>query len=356
MNTRNRERNFFKTMMNPRASKKDGNMSKTEEGKHGPKQLTLAEATPLKNNGEANVMANSGANAENEVLTELRKLRQENTESFQDLKTSFNRMEAKLTELAARTDDLDHRMDEAERRVSTAEDQQAKHERMISYLLHRETNLANKCDDLENRLRRNNIRLYGIPEQSEKDDMIGFVVNFLKSALKLQEGLEIRVERAHRALGPKPRGTAPPRSIIIRFVDFQVKQVVLQQAWKQRNIQFEGHTIYFDQDYSTEVQKKRKKVREVIKRLKEKNIKAQSPYPAQLRIFLDSGAKVFSSLLEARPTLKELGVNVTLDEREVLEMEMARDAWKTQLGRRRGSAYPKASEIRGFIHREDEDE
>lgn len=122
-------------------------------------------------------------------------------------------------------------MTEAESRVSATEDRQHKHDKMLSYLLRRDINLANKCDDLENRLRRNNIRLYGILEQSEKDDMINFVVFFLKSALKLQDGLDIKMERAHRALGPQPTGTAPPRSIIIRVVDFQVKQAVLRQAW-----------------------------------------------------------------------------------------------------------------------------
>lgn len=38
-----------------------------------------------------------------------------------------------------------------------------------------------------------------------------------------------------------------------------------------------------------DVQKKRKKVREVIKKLKEKNVKAQSLYPAKLTFLLNTG-------------------------------------------------------------------
>lgn len=39
----------------------------------------------------------------------------------------------------------------------------------------------------------------------------------------------------------------------------------------------EGQTIYFNQDYKTEIQTKRKQVREEIKKLREKNVEAQSP-------------------------------------------------------------------------------
>lgn len=100
MNTRLRERDHSKSMLNQKMPKNDVKVSKMGDGKLGPKQLTIAEATPLKTTGEPNaIMANSEANAENDVLTELRKLRKENTESFQDLKTSFTRMENKLMNL-----------------------------------------------------------------------------------------------------------------------------------------------------------------------------------------------------------------------------------------------------------------
>uniref|UniRef100_A0AAV2JN58 Uncharacterized protein n=1 Tax=Knipowitschia caucasica TaxID=637954 RepID=A0AAV2JN58_KNICA len=109
------------------------------------------------------------------------------------------------------------------------------------------------------------------------------------------------------------------------------------RAWKQRDIQYTDNKVYFDQDYSSDVQRKRKRVRDVIKKLQECNIKAQSPYPAQLRIFLASGTKVFPSLLVARSTLEELGVTVDIDDREALEMELAQNSWTSQPGgKRRG--------------------
>lgn len=111
MNTRLRERQSLADMPIQNPSKKEvGKGSKTDEERPGPKQLTLAEATPLKTSGDPNNMAKTGTN---DVLAELRKFRQENSDSFRDLKSSFTRMETKLTEIATRTDDLEQRMTEA---------------------------------------------------------------------------------------------------------------------------------------------------------------------------------------------------------------------------------------------------
>ncbi|KAK7912389.1 hypothetical protein WMY93_012600 [Mugilogobius chulae] len=129
----------------------------------------------------------------------------------------------------------------------------------------------------------------------------------------------------------------------------RVKQVVLQQAWRQRNVQFQGKNVYFDQDYSPEVQRKRKQVREVIKRLKERDIKAQSPYPAQLKLFLDNGTKTFPSLWEAQPTLKALGLNVSVDDRDILEREF-HERWRIQGKQRRDELALTPKEIRAILN------
>jgi hypothetical protein len=64
-----------------------------------------------------------------------------------------------------------------------------------------------------------------------------------------------------------------------------------------------GQKIFFDQDYTSDIQRKRKQVRDVMKLLKEKNIKAQSPFPAKLKIHLGSGTITFTTLADAATTL-----------------------------------------------------
>lgn len=327
---------------NQRQNKKDTRSGKQDEIKSNQKQLTL----------EAS-MANGSNNDESELLVELRKLRRENGDAFQDTKQSLNRLETSVGEIKQQMEKLDKRLTTVEHRVSNAEDRSIRHERALGYLLRREARLTAKQDDMENRLRRNNIRVYGIPEEAEGKEMVPFMVEFFRTTLTLKDDVEIKLERALRAMAPKPKTKASTRSIIVRFLDFSVKQAVLQQAWKQRDITFQGQKVYFDQDYSPDVQRKRKKVREVIKRLREKNIKAQSAYPAQLKVFLDTGVKVFPSLLEAQSFLKELGVAAEIEERDVLERELTQDTWTTQDNRRKRKQLLSPTEIRAISERLD---
>lgn len=327
---------------NQRQNKKDTRSGKQDEIKSNQKQLTL----------EAS-MANGSNNDESELLVELRKLRRENGDAFQETKQSLNRLETSVGEIKQQMEKLDERLTMVEHRVSNAEDRSIRHERALGYLLRREARLTAKQDDMENRLRRNNIRVYGIPEEAEGKEMVPFMVEFFRTTLTLKDDVEIKLERALRAMAPKPKTKASTRSIIVRFLDFSVKQAVLQQAWKQRDITFQGQKVYFDQDYSPDVQRKRKKVREVIKRLREKNIKAQSPYPAQLKVFLDTGVKVFPSLLEAQSFLKELGVAAEIEERDVLERELTQDTWTTQDNRRKRKQLLSPTEIRAISERLD---
>lgn len=294
-------------------------MGKNDDPKTKQKQLTL----------NAN-LTNNESGTEQLMLKELRKFRQESGEAQRQIKDSQTRMETSMVEIKQQIDTLEERLTTIETRVSDTEDRGLRQERALAYLLSKDAKLTARLDDMENRLRRNNIRVYGIPEGAEGKEMIPFITNLFKSNLKLQEDMNICLERAHRAITPKPKPTAPPRSIIVRFLDFKVKQTVLQQAWAQRDVEFQGKKVYFDQDYSQDVQRKRKQVREVIKKLRERNIRAQAPYPAQLRVFLDSGVKTFPSLCEAQPTLQELGVDVDVDERDLLERELLQDGWLTQ--------------------------
>lgn len=261
------------------------------------------------------------------VLAELRNLRQEHTEASRDTKATLSRVESALEEVRARTTELERQMAEVEQRTSDTEDKALRHERAISYLLHRDARLSAKCEDLESRARRNNLRIYGVKEGEEKGDMITFVTNLLHTSLDLpQICQDLHIERAHRSVTMKPKETAPPRSIIIRFSDYRVKETILQQAWKKREVTYQAQRIFFDQDYTSDIQRKRKQVREVIKQLKDKKVKAQSPFPAQLKIHLETGVKIFPTLADAAPTLKEMGIHVAVDERDSLQTALLRNS------------------------------
>lgn len=289
------------------------------------------------------------------LIQEMRRFRDENSQGHKQTTKTLERLEKTMTDIKEQLGDHQQRIGELEGRVSAVEDAGAGQHRVIRYLLQREKQLSAVCDDMQNRLRRNNLRIFQIPEESEHGDVVAFVKALLPKVLTLPPNLNIQIERAHRSLQSKPTDpAAPPRSIIVRFLDAGVKDIVLQQAWSQGNAVFQDRRIFFDQDYSPELQKKRAKIHAVVKQLKQRGIQAKCLYPARLKVKMDSGEKTFSSLTDAADTLREMGVEVQCGERERIEEKLT-GGWNISAKRRRTNVLALA-DLRAMVQEEDKDE
>ncbi|KAF3842601.1 hypothetical protein F7725_024552 [Dissostichus mawsoni] len=231
-----------------------------------------------------------------------------------ELETSVGGLSTQLTKLEKRVVD-------AEGRIGATEEKAATHGRAISFLLQQEAELMERCEDLQNRARRQNLRLYQIPEGTEGRDMVAFIKKLLPTvlpSLPLKED-DIRIDQ-----------NDPPRSILVGFADYTVKEQILRQAWTQGQVKMGDRQIYFDNDYSPELQRKRAQVRYVIKELKQKNVKAKCLYPARLRMMVGSVEKTFQTLMEAAPALQKMNIQIRVDERDKLQSELTRRRWERQ--------------------------
>lgn len=86
-----------------------------------------------------------------------------------------------------------------------------------------------KLTDLDARSRRNNIRLYGIPDEAVGDNIQEFVESFIKTELFLSN-LDLGIQCGNRALGPNPPPNANPRSVVIYFLEYRIKELVIHSA------------------------------------------------------------------------------------------------------------------------------
>ncbi|CAL8397675.1 unnamed protein product [Arctogadus glacialis] len=57
--------------------------------------------------------------------------------------------------------------------------------------------------------------------------MVVYVERLLREELELRDAFELRVERAHRALMPKPPGESPPRSIVVRMSTYRKEELLM---------------------------------------------------------------------------------------------------------------------------------
>lgn len=228
-------------------------------------------------------------------------MRNELTELREEINQKFNDFSGELQT-------TNNRVREAEERIAELEEWNVAASDALLEVLESQDALHTKLTDIEARSRRNNLRIYGVPEGSEGSNLLEFVTRLIKSELGLlSTETEIGIQRCHRALAPKPPRDAPPRSLVLCFQEFRVKEQVLHTAWKKKEVRFEGKRIYFDSDYPPEILKKRKEYVGILKELKSKGIRFQTPYPAKLRVFFENGTQTYENAADAVKDLKKKG-------------------------------------------------
>lgn len=105
---------------------------------------------------------------------------------------------------------LRERVKETEERISQLEDGAIPVSKSVAELEKVANSWTQRADDLENRLRRNNVRILGLPERAEGNDPCAFMETWLKTTLPdAQISTVFAIERAHRvpARSPPPDGT-----------------------------------------------------------------------------------------------------------------------------------------------------
>lgn len=286
----------------------DGNstkMSKTRDKNASSSKASLAEQQAHANPAADSATATVLLQAIESLKTELK---QDNTRVRQDITLLQQELSGKLDTMAEDLRGLTDRVEEAESRVGRVEDVTLDLAVALAESMKRQKGLRDKLTDLESRSRRYNIRIFGVDEGEKPTSMAKFVADLLQRQLALPADLDLKIQRAHRALSRQP--SASPRPIIVNFQEFAIKEMILKEAWKKGVIQLNGRNIFFDHDYASEVIQKRKEYQKIKKVLKEKGIRFQTPY-TNMRIHWEDGAKVYCTARKAGLELRRRGLEVT---------------------------------------------
>ncbi|KAK7896688.1 hypothetical protein WMY93_022013 [Mugilogobius chulae] len=116
------------------------------------------------------------------ILKELRDFRKDNDVKLTTIHEDINKAKKRIEE-------AEERIKEAESRIQTSED-------AVAELIKLQMQLQAKVVDLESRSRRDNVRIYE---------------RLLRENLSVPTTVELRVERAHRAVVPRPPPGCSPR-------------------------------------------------------------------------------------------------------------------------------------------------
>lgn len=221
------------------------------------KELQSLRTTIIAINTKISTLDGLGATLDNveRRITEVNSSVEAVQKSFTDLQQDITANAKRLTEAEGRIGDTEDGLESVKAELIDAT-------KRIAYL-------ESKTEDLENRGRRKNLRLVGLPEGAEgSQPMVGYVQRMLPIWLGLDAAKTFTLERAHRTLArPRPDQS---RAVIIRFLRFQDREVVFNTS-KQRSLTHDGHKIFFAQDLSAGT------------------MKARSPFNAVKKKFIDAG-------------------------------------------------------------------
>ncbi|KAI4877073.1 hypothetical protein NFI96_002395 [Prochilodus magdalenae] len=166
--------------------------------------------------------------------------------------------------------------------------------------------LLDRLEDLENRSPRCNLRIWNIPEGSERGkDPLKFMAELLMQML----GPDVfpappELERAHRSPSSRTSQNNSPRPFLVCFSKFQHKEAIIRWA-RNHELKHQGATVRIYQDFSTALTKKRAAFNGIEPALYQKNLRFHLLYPARLRMFLGDDIHVFSSHDEAQRFLDQ---------------------------------------------------
>lgn len=223
------------------------------------------------------------------------------------LTTKIEQMQSEMGLIRRDMDKYRDRLTEAERRVGDNEDVIRDHSASIRTLQVKMKTLESRAEDQENRNRRNNLRLVGLPEGVEGRDPEAYTEHLLRTLLpQAPFSTHFAVERAHRM--PSVRGPpgAPPRTFIFRMLNFRDRDLILREARRAGELRSENAKIMLFPDYSVETQRQRRTFDQVKAQMRTRGLKYSMLFPARLRVVDGETTKFFTSPEEASRWLESL--------------------------------------------------
>ncbi|KAJ1203851.1 hypothetical protein NDU88_007632 [Pleurodeles waltl] len=153
---------------------------------------------------------------------------------FEISETNQTRIREACEVLESKINLLTDRLGKLEAVVEAHEERVLAQSKDILQLKRGEKMLQDKLETLENNTRRNNIRLLGVPEGLEGEDIKGYVIALIKEVLPNIVGINLDedIQRVHRDPFKKNPGRKNPRRILINFNTYSIKERILSEALK----------------------------------------------------------------------------------------------------------------------------
>lgn len=224
------------------------------------------------------------------------------------IQTSFasalNSQSASIDGLGNRVDHIEHKMGEFSNAHNELVDSHNQLEDEVA-------TLTAKLADLEDRNRRNNIKLRGVPESVSQSELVPYIQQLIKVTLPHTSKQDLILDRAHRLPKPKNLPTSLPRDVIVRIHFFQIKEQLMQAARRSPHLLEPFHKVTLYADLSQHTIQARRKLSSITSIQRQHKVLYKWGFPTKIIITKDGTTYVIPSVEKGPAILKQLGLDTT---------------------------------------------
>ncbi|XP_077018145.1 uncharacterized protein C6orf141 homolog isoform X1 [Tamandua tetradactyla] len=270
------------------------------------------------------LMLNIRTEMENFFKNQINKLREDMKKTWAEQKEEIENLKKQITELMGvkdKEEKMEKTMDtyngrskETEATISELEDGTSEFQKETETIGKRMGKLEQGIRELNDNMKRTNIRVVGVPEGEEKgkggEKLMEEIITENFPTLMKDLNLQIQeVQRTPKRIDPNRRS---PRHLLVRMSEVKEKERILKAAREKQSVTYKGNPIRLCVDFSAETMEARRQWDDIFKLLKEKNFQPRLLYPAKLSFKNEGEIKTFiekKSLREfvtKRPALQEI--------------------------------------------------
>uniref|UniRef100_A0A8C5W8K9 Uncharacterized protein n=1 Tax=Leptobrachium leishanense TaxID=445787 RepID=A0A8C5W8K9_9ANUR len=147
--------------------------------------------------------------------------------------------------------------------------------------------LRRLVDDVDNWGRRNNLRIRGLKEMDPPEQLEELLCRFFNEVLGRAPASPIELNRAHRALRPRPQEGEPPRDVICNFASYRLKDQLMKHTRNARKWDFEGQSLELYHDLTPFTLAARRHLRPITQALTQRHIPYRWGFPLALTVRID---------------------------------------------------------------------
>ncbi|KAJ1170356.1 hypothetical protein NDU88_002233 [Pleurodeles waltl] len=159
-----------------------------------------------------------------QILEELRAIKVSQVEACKETNKHFNQLNANLIHLSTQ-------VSQAEQRISDLEDAKKQQKSATSQIQSELEEQQFKLNELENRSQCLNLRFIGVPQEMEASSSVTKVISdLIYKCILLDKAVaedDPSIMWAHRVLPMHAANSKYPRTILVNFGDYRIKEQIL---------------------------------------------------------------------------------------------------------------------------------